>query len=139
MTTITTEKKRLRIDEAFGNLIKSNTLGGLLLIIFTIISLVWANSPWKDSYHQIWHTNLSFQLGSFKFEMHLLHWINDLFMAVFFYLVGLEIKREIFSGELSSPKKAALPALGALGGMVIPAVLYIAIVSFSANDEAIKG
>jgi NhaA family Na+:H+ antiporter len=133
------DKKKRRIDETFGNLIKSNTLGGLMLIVFTLIALIWANSPWKDSYHQLWHTPLSVSFGSIKFEMHLLHWINDLLMAVFFYLVGLEIKREIYAGELSSPKKAALPALGALGGMIIPAAIYITFISASGNENAMNG
>lgn len=133
------KKKQLRIDQAFGNLIKSDILGGILLVFFTLVALIWANSPWKEAYHHIWHTPLAITFGQYKFEMHVLHWINDLFMAVFFFLVGLEIKREIYAGELSSPKKATLPAFGAIGGMIIPALIYVTIIFLSGKPEAIGG
>lgn len=127
------------LDDPFDSLVKSNSLGGLLLIFFTIVSLFWANSPWKDMYHQIWQTPVGIEIGHFKFELHLIHWVNDLFMAVFFYLAGLEIKREIVTGELSSLKKAASPALGALGGMLFPALIYILIIKMAGVTEANEG
>jgi len=120
-------------------LLQSSALGGILLIAFTLIALLWANSPWKESYHQLWHAHIGFEAGSFKIDMHLLHLINDGLMAVFFYLVGLEIKREFISGELSTGKKAALPALGALGGMLVPAAIYAAVVSFSGEPGLMDG
>src|ERR671915_580545 len=100
---------------------------GVLLIAAAIVALVWANSPWGESYTGLWGTKLSIGLGSFSIEEDLTHWINDGLMAVFFLVVGLEIKREILVGELSSPRQAALPIAAALGGAVIPAAIYLAI------------
>lgn len=99
--------------------------GGILLIICTVIALFWANSPWSESYHHFWHTHLTVNLGNFlnlDYSVH--HWINDGLMAIFFFTVGLEIKRELLVGELSSVQKASLPIAGALGGMIVPAILY---------------
>jgi NhaA family Na+:H+ antiporter len=84
--------------------------GGLLLIAATVVALIWANSPWWDSYAQLWGTKLTIGLGSFTLEEDLTHWINDGLMAVFFLVVGLEIKREVLVGELSSPRRAVLPS-----------------------------
>ncbi len=108
---------------------QSTALGGILLILFTVIVLVLANSPWKESYHHLWEIPIGIEYGQFFFEMHLLHWINDGLMAIFFYMVGLEIKREIKAGALSSGKKATFPALGALGGILLPALIFTAIYS----------
>jgi NhaA family Na+:H+ antiporter len=102
--------------------------GGILLIICTVIALVWANSPWSDSYHHLWHTYINIDLGNIlnlNYSLH--HWINDGLMAVFFFTVGLEIKRELLVGELSSMQKSSLPIAGAIGGMVVPAILYLVI------------
>jgi NhaA family Na+:H+ antiporter len=120
-------------------MLKSDALGGILLIGFTLIALIWANSPFKESYHHLLDLPLGFEFGHFKLEMHLIHWINDGLMAIFFYLVGLEIKREITAGELSSLKKAALPAMGALGGMIMPAVIYVIFIIGSGRTDAING
>ncbi len=126
-----------RVSRSIIELLQSSALGGILLILFTIVALVWANSGWRESYHHLWHMNFGFELGSFSFKMDLHHWINDGLMAIFFYMVGLEIKREIITGELSSRKKAALPALGALGGMLIPALIYFSInASFGTLESA---
>src|SRR3712207_958763 len=100
---------------------------GLLLIGAAIVALLWANSPWGESYAQIWGTELSVGLGNLSIEKDLTHWINDGLMAVFFLVVGLEIKREILVGELSSPRRAALPIAAAIGGAVLPAAIYLAI------------
>jgi len=100
--------------------------GGIALLAFTIIAMVWANSPWEHSYHAIWHTDLSIGVGSYVLSMSLHHWINDGLMVIFFFVVGLEIKREILTGELSSPRKAMLPIAAALGGMIFPALIYTA-------------
>lgn len=100
--------------------------GGILLIICTVIALVWANSPWSAIYHDLWHTHLTINLGSLlNLDYTLHHWINDGLMAIFFFTVGLEIKRELLVGELSSMQKASLPIAGALGGMIVPALLYV--------------
>ena len=98
--------------------------GGILLIIATIIALAWANSPFAESYHHLWHTYLSIDLGGLGLNYSLHHWINDGLMVVFFFVVGLEIKRELLVGELSSVKKASLPIAAALGGMIFPALIY---------------
>ena len=98
--------------------------GGILLIIFTIVALVWANSPLAETYHNLWHTHLSIDIGGLGLNYSLHHWINDGLMVIFFFVVGLEIKRELLVGELSSVKKAALPIAAALGGMIFPAAIY---------------
>ena len=98
--------------------------GGILLIIATVIALAWANSPFAESYHHLWHTYLSMDLGGIGLKYSLHHWINDGLMVIFFFVVGLEIKRELLVGELSSVKKAALPIAAALGGMIFPALIY---------------
>jgi len=111
--------------------------GGILLLICTVIALVWANSPWADVYHHLLETKFVVGYGQYVIDKTLLHWINDGLMAIFFFVVGLEIKREILLGELSSVKKAALPIAGAIGGMVVPAGIYAA---FNWGDpEAIRG
>src|ERR671917_169357 len=89
---------------------------GILLIAAAIAALVWANSPWGESYTGLWGTKLSIGLGNLSIEEDLTHWINDGLMAAFFLVVGLEIKREILVGELSSPRRAALPIAAAIGG-----------------------
>ena len=98
--------------------------GGILLIIATVIALAWANSPFAESYHHLWHTYLSIDIGGVGLKYSLHHWINDGLMVIFFFVVGLEIKRELLVGELSSAKKAALPIAAALGGMIFPALIY---------------
>ena len=110
--------------------------GGILLIAAAIVALVWANSPWGESYTGLWETQLSFALGPFSIEDDLTHWINDGLMAVFFLVVGLEIKREILVGELSSPRRAALPLAAAIGGAVLPALIYVAI---NFGTESVSG
>lgn len=100
--------------------------GGILLLICTVVALAWANSPWKESYHHFFHdTVLSFGIsGLVTIEKDLIHWINDGLMAIFFFVVGLEIKRELLVGELASIRKAALPITAAAGGMLIPAGVF---------------
>jgi NhaA family Na+:H+ antiporter len=109
--------------------INQETLGGILLIATTVIALIWANSTWHESYHNLWHDfKAGFSWGDFELRGSLHHWINDGLMAIFFFTVGLEIKREIIGGELSSIKKASLPIVAAIGGMAIPAVIYSLVV-----------
>lgn len=100
--------------------------GGIVLVAATIIALIWANSPWQASYVSLWSTNIRFELGSYVFEQDLQHVVNDLLMAVFFFVVGMEIKRELVTGELRDRRAIALPAMAALGGMVVPAAIYAA-------------
>jgi len=98
--------------------------GAGLLMLATVAAVVWANSAWGESYHHLLHTELGVGIGEGRVVKTLHHWVNDGLMAVFFFVVGLEIKREILVGELSSVRKATLPAIAALGGMVVPALLY---------------
>jgi len=112
--------------------INEEAYGGIFLIIATIIALIWANSSFYDSYHYIWHDyKVGFVWGNINMVASLHHWINDGLMALFFFVVGLEIKREIMGGELSSMKKASLPIAAAVGGMVLPATFYaIAVINY---------
>lgn len=100
------------------------------------LAMIWANSPLASAYNQLWHLHLGIEIGNLHVSMHLLHWINDGLMAIFFLLVGLEIKREVLSGELSSLKKATLPAAAAVGGMFVPALIYTAV---NAGTPAMNG
>lgn len=115
-----------------GNFIRQETLGGFILIFVTIVALIWANSKYYEFYHYLWHEFIvGFKFGDFSVETSLHHWINDGLMALFFFTIGLEIKREVLAGELSSLKKASLPIFAAIGGMVFPALIYVA---FNYND-----
>ena len=98
--------------------------GGILLAAAAVIALVWANSPWSASYHDLWATELSLDLGGHLIAEDLRHWVNDGLMTLFFFVIGLEIKEELTSGQLTTPREAAIPAAGALGGMLVPAGLY---------------
>lgn len=90
-------------------------------------ALVWANSPWKDSYASFLDAEIALNVGSFDLHLTVLHFVNDALMAIFFFVVGIEIKRELVKGELRDRRAAALPIIGALGGMVVPALLYFVI------------
>jgi NhaA family Na+:H+ antiporter len=116
-----------RVLSPFSRFVRLESAGGIVLIACTLIAVVWANSPWGGIYHHLWETKLSFSLGPWGISHSIHHWINDGLMAVFFFLVGLEIKREALIGELTSLRKAALPGAAALGGMVVPALLYFAL------------
>jgi NhaA family Na+:H+ antiporter len=108
----------------------------ILLIAATVIALVWINSDIGETYHGFWHTKISFTFGHFHISKTLLHWVNDGLMSLFFFTVGLEIKREILVGELATPKKALLPVIAALGGMVVPGLIYVA---FNIGSPTIHG
>ena len=124
------------IIRPFQEFAHTEASGGVLLLAFTAVALVWANSPWSHSYHELWHTTLSVGFGGHALSKPLEFWINDGLMAVFFFVVGLEIKREILTGELSSARQAALPIAAALGGMIVPALLYFA---FNAGTPEVSG
>jgi Na+:H+ antiporter, NhaA family len=98
--------------------------GAILLLVSTVIALLWANSRWQDVYHHIWHVPIVVGFGRYTMSESLAHWIDDGLMAIFFFFVGLEIKREVLVGELSSFKQAAFPFVAALGGALVPALLY---------------
>jgi NhaA family Na+:H+ antiporter len=101
--------------------------GGIALVVAAVVALVWANSPWQASYDSLWHTDVTLQVGTIGFSGDLHHAVNDGLMAIFFLVVGLEIKRELVTGDLRDRRAAALPALAAVGGMAVPALLYLAL------------
>jgi Na+:H+ antiporter, NhaA family len=98
---------------------------GVLLLASALVAMLWANSPWQASYQGLWHTPIGVHIGGLSFERSLLFWINDGLMVIFFFVVGLEIRREIHGGELSDVKRAVLPVAAAVGGMVVPAAIYL--------------
>ena len=106
---------------------KKEASSSVLLLMATIIAIAWANSALAPFYHKFLHTHITLELGKHHISKSLLHWINDGLMTYFIFIVGLEIKREILVGELSSPKSALLPVIGALGGMLVPGVIYFAL------------
>lgn len=111
--------------------------GGILLLASTIFAVAWANSPWAESYYALWHkTYINVAIGSVAFHESLSHFVNDGLMVIFFFVVGLEIKREMLVGELASFQKAALPIAAAVGGMAVPAIIYAII---NAGQESIRG
>ena len=120
----------------FVAFINSEASSGIVLIFATLIALAWANSPWSETYVTTWQTQIGFRFGDFLLEKSLSHWINDGLMAVFFFLVGLEIKRECMVGELASLRKASLPIVAAIGGMVFPAAIYWL---FNAGTPGVRG
>ena len=113
--------------------------GGILLLIAAVIAIIWANSSAFESYFTLFNTELDFSLGPIHLSETLKDIINDGLMAIFFFVVGLEIKRELVVGELNSFKKASLPAMAALGGMIVPALIYLAFVLPTGDPEAIRG
>ena len=114
-----------RLLRPFRKMVHAETSGGLLLMGATLLAMVWANSPWAPAYFHLWELKLSIGIEKFAISESLHHWINDGLMAIFFFLVGLEIKREFLVGELVSARKAALPIAGAIGGMLVPAALFL--------------
>jgi NhaA family Na+:H+ antiporter len=110
--------------------------GALLLLGATAVALVWANSPWWETYEEFWHSQITIRVGGLEISEDLRHWINDGLMVLFFLVVGLEIKRELTTGELREPRSVLLPALAALGGMVVPALLFLA---FTVGTPAADG
>ncbi|HYE25609.1 MAG TPA: Na+/H+ antiporter NhaA, partial [Clostridia bacterium] len=113
-----------RVELPVASFIHMQGAGGMLLLGASVIALVWANSRFGPSYFALWHATISFDLGPLHLAKSLHHWINDGLMAVFFFLVGMEIKHEFVSGQLASFRRAALPIVAALGGMLAPAALY---------------
>ncbi|MBN2173929.1 MAG: Na+/H+ antiporter NhaA [Bacteroidales bacterium] len=121
-----------------GNYIKEESLGGFILIFATLVAMIWANSGFYESYNYLWNElKLGVSLGDNELKKTLHHWINDGLMAIFFFMIGLEIKREVLAGELSSVKKASLPIAAAIGGMAVPAFFYL-IVNYN-NPQHLNG
>ena len=101
--------------------------GSILLLLAAAAALIWANSPWASSYDALWHAHLVIDVGPLHLDESIQHWVNDALMVIFFFVVGLEIKYELVNGDLRDPKTAALPIIAAIGGMVVPAALYLAL------------
>lgn len=106
--------------------LRTEAVGGLILVVAALAAMVWANSPWSDGYRSVWEAGLSIGTRGFSLTLDLRHWINDALMALFFFVIGLEIKRELIEGDLHDPRTAAVPALAALGGMAAPALIFLA-------------
>ena len=120
----------------FQQFFKQEASSGIVLLTFAVMAMGLANSPWAAAYEEILHWKLSVGMGDFQLSMSLLHWINDGLMAVFFFVIGMEIKREFLFGELKSPSSTLLPIAAAVGGMVMPALLYTA---FNIGKPTISG
>ncbi len=121
---------------SFDKFFRMEAAGGIALMACTIIALVWANSPWAASYDSLWQTRLTVGVGGWVLSKPALLWINDGLMAIFFFLVGLEIKRELLVGGLSTPSKTIMPVAAAVGGMVVPALIFFGL---NAGHESIAG
>jgi len=122
--SITVEAPIERLLSPFQQFAKRSSAGGIVLLVCAVLALFWANSPVAESYFRLWNTPVEIRFGNLKLDKPLLLWINDGLMAIFFFLVGMEIKRELLVGELASVRKAALSVAGALGGMVMPVLIY---------------
>ncbi|XLS30731.1 Na+/H+ antiporter NhaA [Flavobacteriaceae bacterium M23B6Z8] len=120
------------INQIFGN----QSAQGITLFAMVLVAMIWVNSPWEHSYHWLWNQKLTIGFENFAITETLHHWINDGLMAYFFFMVGLEVKREFMNGELATFRKAALPITAALGGMLVPAAIYFLI---TYNGEGSNG
>ncbi|MGH9193920.1 MAG: Na+/H+ antiporter NhaA, partial [Acidimicrobiales bacterium] len=128
--------ERHRLIRPLVDFLHTEAAGGVVLVAATVVALVWANSPWDASYDDLWSTQLAVSLGERELDLDLRQWINDGLMTLFFFVVGLEIKRELVEGELRDPRKALLPVCAALGGMLAPALIYAA---FNAGGDGSDG
>jgi len=113
-----------KLLKPFNSFIHRESTAGIFLLVCSVAALVLANSPWSDAYHHLWEYEFSIGFAGHVVSNTLHHWISDGLMAMFFFVVGLELKREIMGGELSSPRNAILPLAAAVGGMVVPALIY---------------
>lgn len=125
-----------QILSPFQKFVRLQSSSGILLLATTIIALVWANSAFAESYQDFWQYELGFVSDSFELTKPLILWVNDGLMAIFFFLIGLEIKREFMIGELNSTKKVMFPLIGALGGIALPVLIYLVL---NQNPETLKG
>ena len=124
------------VMDPLANFLGRQTTSGIVLFLSAIVALVLANSPLGEAYHHFWENDVSVGFGDHLISKTLHHWINDGLMAVFFFVIGLELKREIMAGELNSPREALLPIAAAVGGMVVPALIYLA---FNPTGDTMDG
>jgi len=113
-----------RVVEPLQAFMRTETSAGLVILIGAALALLWANSPWKESYTDLWGREVTIDFLGLHFQHHLADFVNDVLMVPFFFMVGLEIKRELVHGQLASPRRAALPIIAAAGGMAVPAIIY---------------
>jgi Na+:H+ antiporter, NhaA family len=137
---VTSQRQRftqptVRAFSPLRDFLHTEAAGGVLLAIGAAAALAWANSPWSSSYEDLWTTSLSFTLGDHSLQLSLREWINEGLITIFFFVVGLEIKRELVKGQLASRRAALLPVAAAIGGMAAPALIYLAI----AGGDAPRG
>ncbi len=126
----------VKVLTPFEEFIHRQTTTGLILMITAVVAVILANSPLAESYQHLLHTPLNVSVGAWQLGLSLHHFVNDGLMALFFFVVGLELKREILVGELAQPRQAALPIVAAIGGMVVPALIYFA---FNPDGDAVRG
>jgi NhaA family Na+:H+ antiporter len=126
----------LRLLKPLESFLAIQAASGILLLIAAVVAMLWANSPWKESYFALWHVPIRIGMGGWTLERDLHFFINDGLMVIFFFVVGLEIRREMHAGELSELKRASLPVAAAIGGMLVPAVIYS---SLNAGTPAASG
>ena len=136
MTDAATQTLRSRASAPFRAFVARPNASAIALLAATIAALIWANSPWRSSYEQLWTTKLSIVLGDHDLSFDLRHWVNDGLMVFFFFVVGLEIRREFDMGELRERRRLATPVVAAIGGMAVPALIYLA---FTAGSADVRG
>ena len=128
----THDSQKVRALAPLRDFLHRESAGAVLLAFGAILALVWSNSPWSASYESLWNSRIALTIAGHSLDLDLRHWVNDGLMTIFFFVVGLEIKREVTSGHLSDRRAALLPGLAAIGGMLIPALIYLAIAGSSA-------
>jgi Na+/H+ antiporter NhaA len=125
-----------QLSDPLGDFLRTESGGAGLLLAAAIVALVWANSGWSDSYFRLLGTNAAVNIGSARVSMDLQHWVNDGLMALFFFIIGLEVRREIAMGELSDRQRVMVPVMAGIGGMIVPILLYLAV---NPSGEAARG
>jgi NhaA family Na+:H+ antiporter len=123
-----------KVLDPLRDFLHAEAAGGVVLVIAAVGAVIWANSAFADTYVTFWGRDLSIGFGSFQVTEDLQHWVNDALMAIFFFVVGLEIKRELVEGELKDRRAAALPAIAAVGGVLVPALIFVAMTSGPARE-----
>ncbi|UER54318.1 Na+/H+ antiporter NhaA [Kineosporiaceae bacterium SCSIO 59966] len=132
---MTSQRPHPRLS-SLARFVETENTGAVLLLVATVLALLWANSPWAEVYERLWGTRLGTHLGGGHFDLELRDWVNEGLMAVFFFVAGLEIRRELDMGEFRERRRAAAPVLAALGGMVVPALLYLLV---NAGEPTARG
>lgn len=126
------QSQRVRTLAPLRDFLHRESAGAVLLATGALLALLWSNSPWSASYHSLWNSRIALSVAGHSLDLDLRHWVNDGLMTIFFFVVGLEIKREVTDGHLSERRSALLPGFAAFGGMLVPALIYLAIAGSSA-------